>query len=167
MHVDFVASDICGVPEIVLIDGYNLKDNLKVVADWKRNGAIIVMDGGSWKDNSWDALQLVDIAICSNRFRIPNLGKGQTTHELHRMGVDMVAITHEGDPIEISMKGRSKTITVPHVNAVDTLGAGDVLHGAFCYYYKNNMDFQKSIELAAVDASKSCKYFGTHVWVGK
>ena len=42
----------------------------------------------------------------------------------------MVAQTHGAEAVEVSIDGRTSRIPVPSVPAVDTLGAGDVLHGA-------------------------------------
>ncbi len=55
-------------------------------------------------------------------------------------------------------------IPVPQVDALDTLGAGDVLHGAFCYYLAEGFDRREALRRAAIIASGSCCYFGTHTW---
>jgi sugar/nucleoside kinase (ribokinase family) len=151
-------------PRLVLIDGYNLEGRRHWVEGWKRQGAVIVLDGGSWKEMGADVLPLVDCAICSDRFSIPGLDRERTIAELHRLGVARVAFTRDREAIIVSEDGETKWIPVPQVNAVDTLGAGDVLHGAFCYYYLENRDFARSLELAAGIAGKSCQYYGTHTW---
>ena len=53
---------------------------------------------------------------------------------------------------------------IEKIDAVDTLGAGDVLHGAFCYYLSQGQDGLTAIENAAKIATGSCRYFGTHIW---
>ena len=163
-------SALSGMDEAVatlLLDGFNLERNLPFVADWKQKGAIIVLDGGSWKDDLREVLPLVDIAICSERFAIPGICGEGTIDRLHGFGVRMVAITHQSNAIEMSMDGQRASVPVPSVNAVDTLGAGDLLHGAFCYYYRINRDFGESLKLAAGVASNSCRYYGTHTWANR
>jgi len=152
------------VPRLVLIDGYNLEGRRHWVEGWKRQGAVIVLDGGSWKETGADVLPLVDCAVCSDRFRVPGLDREGTIDALHRLGVEKVAFTRDGEPIILSESGKTTRIPVPQVNAVDTLGAGDVLHGAFCYYYLENRDFELAVALAADIASRSCRQFGTHTW---
>ncbi|MDJ0536213.1 MAG: PfkB family carbohydrate kinase [Xenococcaceae cyanobacterium MO_207.B15] len=49
------------------------------------------------------------------------------------------------------------------MKAVDTLGAGDIFHGAFCNYILQE-DFPTALFLAAQMASKSCQFFGTRSW---
>jgi sugar/nucleoside kinase (ribokinase family) len=47
---------------------------------------------------------------------------------------------------------------------VDTLGAGDVFHGAFCYYFAQTGDFAGSLQAASRVAAVSCRYFGAMRW---
>ena len=153
------------MPGIVLIDGYDLEDRYDIIKYWKENGVVIVLDGGSWKDNTYEYLHYVDIAICSDRFRLPDKEMDGTIKGLHEMGVKYVAFTREENDIVISTNGERKNIPVPKVKAIDTLGAGDVFHGSFCCHYLQSNDFETALRLASCDASRSCEYFGTHGWV--
>ena len=57
-------------------------------------------------------------------------------------------------------------IQVHPVKAVDTLGAGDFMHGAFCYFYlKENFNFQSALKLSAGFATKTCLFKGTRKWL--
>ena len=58
------------------------------------------------------------------------------------------------------------SIAVPNVETVDTLGAGDIFHGAFCHFILSN-SYRRSLEAAAKVASESCRYFGTRQWIAK
>ena len=51
------------------------------------------------------------------------------------------------------------------VNVIDTLGAGDIFHGAFCYYFIQTGEFQQSLEEAAKVAAISCTYRGPRTWM--
>jgi sugar/nucleoside kinase (ribokinase family) len=46
------------------------------------------------------------------------------------LGPSVVAQSHGGDPVQVRHPGGHAQVPVPPVRAVDTLGAGDVLHGA-------------------------------------
>lgn len=83
---------------------------------------------------------------------------------LHQKGIEHVAFTHDDKPVEYAVGGKSVVLNVPKIKAVDTLGAGDVFHGSFCYHYTNTGDVHTSLERAIIDAGNSCKYFGTHTW---
>lgn len=151
--------------DIVLLDGYNISEPaIELVKKVKKRGCPVVLDGGSWKDGMEDYLAIVDIIICSNNFRVPGKNRLQTIASLHQMGIEFVAFTHDEKPVECSVGGEITALQVPKINAVDTLGAGDVLHGSFCYHYCNSGDVLQSLQLAIVDASNSCKYVGTHTW---
>lgn len=153
------------IPKLVMIDGYELENKYDILKHWKAKGAIIVLDGGSWKKDKYKYLHFVDIAICSNRFRFPGMNLDISIDELHSKGIKYVAFTREDEPIVLSINKERKYIEVPKVDAIDTLGAGDVFHGSFCLHYLNNYDFESAVKYAASDASKSCTYLGTHTWI--
>jgi sugar/nucleoside kinase (ribokinase family) len=56
-------------------------------------------------------------------------------------------------------------LTVPQVEVVDTMGAGDVFHGAYCYFASTGRGFIESLAEAAKVASESCRYAGTREWM--
>jgi len=56
-------------------------------------------------------------------------------------------------------------IKIPQTLVVDTLGAGDIYHGAFCYYLLNGLDFISALAAAVKIARKSCCHFGTRSWM--
>jgi sugar/nucleoside kinase (ribokinase family) len=58
----------------------------------------------------------------------------------------------------------SGQIVVPQINAIDTMGAGDVFHGAFCHYILRQ-NFTDALEAATKIASDSCQFFGTRQWM--
>ncbi|MBE9028642.1 hypothetical protein IQ266_02575 [filamentous cyanobacterium LEGE 11480] len=150
---------------LILLDGHNIDSNVQhQIAQAKQQGATIVMDGGSWKPGMEDYLELIDIIICSSRFFWPKCDRQGTITQLHNIGINTVAITNNDRPILLSTNGQTQTIPVPQVDAVDTLGAGDVLHGAFCFYLDRGESIERSLELAAIDASNSCRFLGTHTW---
>jgi sugar/nucleoside kinase (ribokinase family) len=60
-----------------------------------------------------------------------------------------------------------KELAVQKVSIVDTLGAGDIFHGAFCYYYMTTASLIESLVNASIVAGKSCQFFGTREWMTK
>jgi sulfofructose kinase len=59
---------------------------------------------------------------------------------------------HDGDGLH--------TIGVPAVNVVDTLGAGDVFHGAYAYAVGLKMDTADAARFASATAALKCTRFG-------
>ena len=151
-------------PGIILIDGFELENNYDVLEYAKKKNIKIVFDGGSWKENTNEYLKFIDIAICSGKFRIPGLLLDETIIKLHQYGIKYVAFTQDEKPIISSIENKRELIPVEKINAVDTLGAGDVFHGAFCFYFLGSNDFNDSLKKASQIASQSCRYFGTHTF---
>lgn len=158
---DFFFEDI----DIILLDGFNL---CKAVGDLidkhKKLGIKIIMDAGSWKEGIDEYLDKVDIVICSKGFRFPGKNKEETIAYLRSKGIKTIAFSNEEKPLELFEDGKKTTFEVQQIEAIDTLGAGDVLHGSFCFHFAKTKDLNKSLELSIRDATESCKYFGTHTW---
>lgn len=118
----------------------------------------IVLDNGNWKEHFPQCLSVAHTAIASSSCQPPN----KTFYEVAREHqVDNIAITYGANPIHWYTKVAQGEIAVPEVEAVDTLGAGDVLHGAYCYFkYVEKKSFTVALQLAAQVASESVKYKG-------
>jgi sugar/nucleoside kinase (ribokinase family) len=150
--------------QVVLCDGYYLEHAVSV-AKAAYGGPLTVLDGGSWKDGLEELLPYIDYAICSADFSPPGC---ETSDDLlaylEETGVRGAAISRGAEPIIYRAKGRQDKVAVPQVKAIDTLGAGDILHGTFCHHILTN-SFPKSLEMAAYSASRSCLFFGARGWI--
>ena len=123
----------------------------------------IILDGGSWKDWSPDFLRLADIPVVSEVF-LPDgpqaFAEMCTDFELSRWAITRGAsgvIWRDGD--------KSGEIPAVPVSAVDTLGAGDIFHGAFCHAYAETGAFVEALACANRIAAKSCESAGTRRWM--
>jgi len=153
---------------IILLDGHYWHPGLRdKIIEARSNGARIVLDGGSWKSDSDNSLDLIDYIICSTKFIKPGYSQKEMVAYLHDAGIDFVGYTDNANPILASDGGSEKLIPVEQIEAVDTLGAGDVLHGAFCYYLSQGQDGSTALANASKIATESCRYFGTHYWQEK
>ncbi len=125
----------------------------------------VVIDGGSWKPGFEQVLPFVDYAICSANFYPPNCQTGEEVFAyLGQFDILHIAITHGQKPIEYLSYTKTGIVDVPQIQAVDTLGAGDIFHGAFCYYILKE-SFTDALALAANIAADSCKFLGTRCWM--
>lgn len=84
---------------------------------------------------------------------------------LARKGVRYRVITRGERPILYRTPKDNGELAIEAVEAVDTLGAGDVLHGAFCYYYAKDQQFVPALLHASQVAILSCQAFGTRSWM--
>jgi sugar/nucleoside kinase (ribokinase family) len=123
------------------------------------------MDGGSWKIGYEAIIPHVNYAICSANFYPPNCRNQKDVFTyLQSLGIANIAITQGEKPIIYQSSTEVGQIDVPKIHSVDTLGAGDIFHGAFCHYILQH-SFIDALSLAAQVASHSCLFFGTRKWM--
>ena len=150
--------------DIVLIDGHQMVVSASVVALAKAQGIPVVIDCGSWKPGFETVLAYADYAICSSNFLPPNCENSNEVFEfLNSFKIPFVAITQGADMILYRDRNRSGTVSVPMVKVVDTLGAGDIFHGAFCHFILHQ-DFPTALSNSGKIAARSCQSFGTRSW---
>ncbi|MEM7556263.1 MAG: sugar kinase [Cyanobacteria bacterium P01_A01_bin.84] len=154
--------------DIVLIDGHQMEIGYAIAQMAKVANIPIVVDGGSWKPGFDNILPLVDYAICSANFYPPGCKTSDGVLEyLTRLNIPYIAITQGNQPIQYKTYSQKDTVMyadVPKIHSIDTLGAGDIFHGAFCHYILHE-NFTDALLLAAKVASYSCKFFGTRRWM--
>ena len=145
-------------PRLALTDGFHLPETLPLLAALHNAGCQLCFDGGSWKPGTDRVAPLLTAAICSERFALPGkTADAETTLAwFAAQNVPHAAVTRGARSILAADRGRRFEIEVEPVVAVDTLGAGDVLHGAFCFYFASGHGFEDSLRRAAVMATRSC-----------
>ncbi|WP_165217164.1 PfkB family carbohydrate kinase [Schaalia sp. ZJ1691] len=148
-----------GPPDVVLVDGHNpglaneaLKWGVELAhEDGSHRGENLddpfafieakpphlrILDGGSWKDWLTPLLPLIDIAVVSADFCPPVLTQPdgeQVAAFLRGFGITRVIRTQGPDPVQWWWAGTSGEVEVPSANAISTLGAGDIFHGALAW----------------------------------
>jgi sugar/nucleoside kinase (ribokinase family) len=169
---DKVAS-LPGGLDVVLVDGHYPEMSASTL-EMLPNGVPIVMDAGSWKEAAVPLLGRAAAVICSADFQPPRVNSDDVTRYLLDLGVQFAAVSHgAGDLSWRSQESEGRITPVPR-RVVDTLGAGDILHGAFVYYLCQRRSngaaitldmWVGSLALAADIAGMSCEYFGPREWV--
>jgi sugar/nucleoside kinase (ribokinase family) len=152
--------------DVVLVDGFNMETCCSVAMQARQHGIPVVLDSGSWKKGMERLLPYVDIAICAEQFQTPDGSDEESIMAyLARQGVRYRSITRGERPISYRTPEGNGEIAIEPVKAVDTLGAGDILHGAFCYYYAKGGQFVPTLLQASRVATLSCQTFGTRSWM--
>ena len=152
--------------DIALFDGFYIDTAIKKAKECQAQGITTVFDGGSWKNRTNELLKYIDIAICSEDFMPPGVTHQEDiTDYLLKNGAQKAVITRGQRPIIVNEGEVNLLVEVPITSIVDTLGAGDVFHGAFCYYYAKSHDFIDSLEKAIRVASYSCEFHGPRAWM--
>lgn len=149
------SSELLSGVRVLLVDGHHMAVCIAAAEAAQARRIPVVLDGGSWKDGMADLLALVDIAICSEDF-LPR-PDAKTASK--------VAITRGEKPILWFAGESSGEIAVKKIQAIDTTGAGDIFHGAFCWEFARGSSFAQALEFAAGVASESCLHYGTRAWM--
>jgi sugar/nucleoside kinase (ribokinase family) len=166
-------ADVAAIPAeilqgvaIVLIDGHQMLVGAAIAAQAKTLGIPVAIDGGSWKPGFETVLPYVDYAICSANFQPPGTTTPDSVFDfLANFGIARAAITQGAQPILYRNRHiKSGVIPVPQIQSVDTLGAGDFFHGAFCHFILQ-MPFTAALARAAAVAARSCQSFGSRSWL--
>lgn len=171
--------------EVVLIDGHHPVLALAAARLARRQGTTVVVDAGRWKPVMADLLPLADDVICSADFRWPGT---DTTDDSAAAVVHLavptppaptappaapaappsrlVAVTAGARPITWWHAGRTGSVQVPAVTAVDTLGAGDALHGAYALLRTDtSRSIPDRLTGAARVAALRCSIIGPRMWL--
>lgn len=121
----------------------------------------IVLDAGSYKPNVEKFLRRAKTVISSEQFRDD---EGRDIFTMPYENITNRAMTRGGK----SIRTENGSIEVEKVECVDSLAAGDILHGAFCYaLLEKEYEFEKALEYASGVASESVKYKGPRAWMAK
>ena len=163
-------------PGIVLIDGHNpvlAAVGLDLAA---RVGVLSVMDAGSWKDDAANLPGCCDVVAASARFYPPGpsglmAAPEDVAHWLLDAGAHGAVITRGADPALWWCAGARGAVAPPRVEAVDTLGAGDIFHGALAHGLVGARRgdiagpvLGAAVERACAVAAASTEVFGTRAW---
>jgi sugar/nucleoside kinase (ribokinase family) len=150
--------------DIILIDGHQIPVSIALAAQVPN--IPVVLDGGSWKPGLEIVLPYVNYAICSSNFRPPGCQKPEAVIAYLRTVMPSparIAITQGEQPI-LYWDSANGGCPVPTITPKDTLGAGDVFHGAFCHFILEH-DFSEALAKAAHVAATACQFFGTRAWL--
>jgi len=151
-----------GDASVLLIDGHHMQTAIRLCQSARERGITVLFDGGSWKAGTDQLLKYVDIAAISQDF-VPPGGDDAMTF-VASVGCRWVVQTCGAQPIRVLQDWCADEVAVPQVDVVDTLGAGDVFHGALAYFVARDAGetFLEHVRQAGVVASQSCRYKGAH-----
>ncbi|GII64025.1 kinase [Sphaerisporangium krabiense] len=170
--------ELVAASAVVHLDGHHPALALEAARLARRRERLVLLDGGSWKPGTAGLLPHVDVAVVSADFRPPGAGGPEDVlARLRAAGVPWTAVTRGAAPVLWRGAGPVRALPVPEVAVVDTLGAGDVLHGALTFALcralggsgrARDLDeeaFASALEFAVPVAAASCGSFGTRAWL--
>lgn len=145
----------------LLIDHSRRDDERAAAQEAGRLGVPVVSDTGRFGEWQSEILPHVDYAIVSEK------GAGELSDDpyeackqIHEMGAGSVAVTL-GDKGLVYCNGEtSGELPAFQVDVVDTTGAGDVFHGAFCYGLVEGFPFVDNLRFASATSALKCQKIG-------
>jgi len=167
----------------LLVDGHLLAAQITLARTARSRGTTVLLDGGSWKDGLEELLPHVDLAVLSADFVPPwaaeraavaaadsargtkkPVDDAELLTAVASHGPRLVARSHGASPVSVLHDGDFRQLPVPVVDVVDTLGAGDVLHGATAAALASGVAWPDAL-LRGVDvASRSVRHAGAMGW---
>lgn len=165
---DQVSQEMLDGIDILLIDGHQMAVGAQL-AQWAQERQIpVVVDAGSWKPNFDTVLSHADVVVASANFYPPSCGNSAAVFDyLKSQQVKKIAITQGSSPVLYfdaeAEDEQTGEVDVPQIRAVDTLGAGDIFHGAFCHFFLTHT-FEETLMKASRTASFACQHWGTRDW---
>lgn len=147
--------------DVVLIDGHLPTLALAAVAAAEAAGTPVVVDAGSHKPVFDQVFGRVTDIICSDDYRHP---PGQSAECLLQGRVQVVATSHGSRPLTWLMRDEAGQVDVPQVDAVDTLGAGDVLHGGYAWALAAGAERVEALATGVRLASQRVTIAGPREW---
>ena len=153
---DFFLSD-CNLPEL----SYN------ILKEARKNAKTIVLDAGSWKSHLNQFLSISDEVIASADCK-PQTHNQDFILAACDHAVKYIAVTNGEELIKWKSPHSEGTVMPPRVEPVDTLAAGDIFHGAYCFFrFEKNLAFEEALCRASEVAALSVEYVGPRAGVKK
>lgn len=158
--------DLLEAADIVLLDGHHPELARAVALIAEQRGLSMVLDAGRWKPIMAELIGAVTDVVASADFRTPGTTSSKDTlDDLVRRGVRNAATTLGAGPVRWASEGRGGEVPVPSIRAVDTLGAGDVFHGAYAFALATGASVEERLRYAAEVASVRCSMVGPRSWL--
>ena len=155
-------ADLVAGCDIVQTDPHHPELAAAVLAGARRAGKRTVLDTGRWKPATERLLPDLDVVVCPADSHPPGTATpGEALDWLTGHGVPHVAVTRGAEPVLLP----DGEIPVPRVAVADTLGAGDVFHGALTFALAEGQPFEAALGAAATVAARACGSFGTRAWM--
>lgn len=156
--------DLIREVDVVLIDGHHPDLAVAAARAAQVVGVPVVLDCGSTKPVYAELVSFTDAVVCSSSFG--GLEEfDAVASALLTAGARLVAMTAGAAPVRWRTRAASGAIEVPLVTVCDTLGAGDVLHGAFAFTRALGVtDPDRSLSFAIAVAAIRVQHTGPRSW---
>ena len=147
----------------VLVDGTHHQSALRAARQARRLGVPVVADMGGVGEKTAALLSHVEYAIISEGCAQRVAGGDDylaACQAIRSMGPEHVVVTL-GEKGLVYLDGeRLAEMPAYPVEVVDTTGAGDTFHGAFCYGLTEGFPFVRNLQFSSAAAAMKCRQMG-------
>jgi sulfofructose kinase len=146
------------------IDGHDTPAVARAAEIARRYGIPVTVDVDTIYHGFDRVLANVDYLIASSEFPVQWTNERDPFKALRMIqqeyGMKVAAMTLGAHGALALTEGRFVYSPAFVVNCVDTTGAGDIFHGAFCYAVLNNMPIDEALEFSNAMAALNCTALG-------
>ena len=167
--------DVLQGARALLVDGHHPQAAAALGRAARGAGVPVLLDGGSWKPATPQLLAVTDLAVLSADFRVPGRAHDDVDALLDEVacrGPWFVARSAGQGPVRVRQGAPGgqgvpvrSSVRPPVVPVVDTLGAGDVLHGAMAAALAGGAAPVAALEHGVRCASESVQHRGARGWL--
>ncbi len=148
--------------DVVAVDAHYPALVDSVLSEVSDQQVSVVIDPGSHKPHVFDLIAKCDHVIAS-RSLDPTVDAAALLERIAEPGAALAAVSAGSEPILTAIGDRRSALPVPRVTARDTVGAGDVLHGAYAYFVAMGYSPLDALDRAAGIAAESCERHGARI----
>ncbi|MBL6985426.1 MAG: carbohydrate kinase [Methylobacter sp.] len=149
--------------KVVLFDGHEPLISLPLAEKARQANIPTVLDAGSVHEGTLALMNCVDYLVCSEKFA--NQYDGNQHSALSRLAeLAPVVVITLGERGLIWQRGTEQgSLSAYPITAIDTTGAGDAFHGAFCAALAAGMEWQTLLRYASAAGSLCCTKMGARL----
>jgi sugar/nucleoside kinase (ribokinase family) len=161
---DQIAPEQIACARLLHIDGHDTPAVAHAAAIARRHGIPVTVDVDTIYHGFDHVLPNVDYLVASSEFPAGWTGESDPFKALETLqeeyGMRVAAMTLGAHGSLARENGRFVYAPAYVVNCVDTTGAGDVFHGAFCYAVLQGMPMREALEFSNAMAALNCTALG-------
>lgn len=161
-HIDFDTACLEGT-EVLLVDGFWMEAAVEGARWAVQRDIPVVGDFKGWYDDLDGLLPYVTHLVIPEFFARELTGKDAVPDMLRGLssfcpGIPVITSGNSGGAY--LCRGDVRSYPVFPVDAVDTTGAGDAFHGAFCHFLAAGYGIDRCLELASAVGAMNCRTIG-------
>lgn len=164
IHPEKISSEEIASARLLLIDGHDTPAVARAAEIARGRQIPVVVDVDTIYSGFEHVLPNVDYLVGSSEFPAAWTGENDPYRALraiqNHFGMRVAAMTLGAHGALALENGKFIYSPAFVVNCLDTTGAGDVFHGAFCYAVLQDMPMREALEFANAMAALNCTAYG-------